>query len=121
MSEKTAIAPPSLSIGDEFVVMTRNGQTRKVVARILGREHNPATGIDMVWLDRRIHRRYESTMLEGAVKWSAGGAISTVLAKAPSVPEQDEGEEMTARQIEALEARARIAARIAERRGKQAS
>jgi len=121
MSEKTVIDPPSLSVGDEFVVMTRNGQTRKVVARILGRERNPATGIDMVWLDRRIHRRYETTMLEGAVKWSAGGAISTVLAKEATVPEQDKREEMTESQIEALEARARIALRIAERRGKQAS
>ena len=113
MSEKTAIDPPSLSIGDEFVVMTRNGQTRKVVARILGREHNPATGIDMVWLDRRIHRRHESTMLEGAVKWSAGGAISTILTQSrQQVPE----DEITPHQREALEAKGRIAERIAQRR-----
>lgn len=113
MSEKAVIDPPSLSIGDEFVVMTRRGQSRKIVARILGREKNPETGVDMVWLDRRIHRSYESTMTDGVRNWSAGGAISTILSQSTQqVPE----DEITPHQREALEAKSRIAERIAQRR-----
>lgn len=113
MSDKTVIDPPSLSIGDEFVVMTRKGQSRKIVARILGREKDPATGIDMVWLDRRIHRPYESTMTDGVRNWSAAGAISTILAQSMQQAPQDE---LTEHQREALEAKGRIAERIAQRR-----
>lgn len=111
MSEKAVIDPPSLSIGDEFVVMTRKGQSRKIVARILGNEKNPETGATMMWLDRRIHRSNE-TMTDGVRNWSASGAISTILAQ---TVQQEPSEELTDHHREALEAKTRIADRIAQR------
>jgi len=120
MSEKAPIDSPELSIGDEFVVMSRHGQSRKIVARILGRASDPATGKEVVWLDRRIHRSYETTMLEETVKWSATGAISTVLEK-QSTSTEESGDALTDSQRMAQEAKERIAIRLQEKRGKIAA
>lgn len=67
-----------LQIGDGAVTIRRSGSSRVAVASVLGRETNPGTGKQTIWLDRAVHR-HEETMYVGNQIWRASGAISTVL------------------------------------------
>ena len=80
MREKTKMDPPTISFGENCVVLTRAGQSRKVIANVLGVQVLPQSGgLKRVWLDRLIHRRDEREAKEGERSWTLEGAISTVL------------------------------------------
>ncbi len=73
----------SVSFGDKTATFVRSGQSKKVICNILGEEIHPETRKRTIWLDRLTHRgscesiRHEGP--EGEIKFSAAGAISTVL------------------------------------------
>lgn len=108
-----------VAIGEEFIVMNRRAQSRRIVARILGRERDATGENETIWLDRRVHRATESLAVEGERKWSLEGAISTVMTT--KLKDAIAPDEMTPAQMEAAEASARIQARIAEPRGRTAA
>jgi len=82
MREQAHMVPPNISFGDDCVVLSRAGQSRKIVSRILGSEVDPETGLKTVWLDRQIHRRGENDATNGSQQWKMDGAVSTVLREA---------------------------------------
>lgn len=68
---------PEISIGDGMVVVKRPGQSRSVVACILGMELDAQGRPVTIWLDRIVHRLFEDSF-EG---WRVSGAVSTVLSR----------------------------------------
>lgn len=70
-----------VTLGDDTAVIRRAGHSRPEVAKILGVERNGNGQITTVWLDRLVHRVGESELMD----WQVGGAISTVLRRAPGV------------------------------------
>lgn len=64
-----------VTLGDGVVVLNRSGQTRAVVATVLGVEQDEKGTVQAIWLDRLVHRAHEQTF-EG---WEVSGAISSVL------------------------------------------
>lgn len=85
MPKSESLVPPQIALGDEDAVVSRSGQSRKVVAKILGRGTDPRTGRQIIWLDRLVHRRGEDVFLQGEQAWDAVGAISTVLTERATV------------------------------------
>lgn len=67
-----------VQLGDGVATIRREGQSRLVVANILGTEANKAGVVQEVYLDRLVHRPGEEQFLG----WSARGAISTILSRA---------------------------------------
>ena len=68
-----------VSFGDNTAVISRSNRSQKVVADVLGRETDPVTGKQTIWLDRMVHRAGEDTMFSGDKVFSVDGAISSVL------------------------------------------
>lgn len=65
----------TVTIGEGVAVIRRKGQSRPVVANILGIEHDESGRPKTVWLDRLVHRYHESRF----IGWSVFGALSSVL------------------------------------------
>lgn len=67
----------TVTLGDGVVVLHRSGQSKRVVANVLGVERAENGEIQMIWLDRLVHRMFEREFVD----WSVRGAVSTVLAR----------------------------------------
>ena len=80
--ERIITDPPTVTVGEGSVVLSRTGQNRKVTATVLGEERNSESGKRTIWLDRLIHRQSETEARVGDAKWHLSGAISTVLQEA---------------------------------------
>mgnify|MGYP000745875685 CR=1 FL=1 len=65
----------TVTLGDGVVVLHRSGQSKRIVANVLGVERADSGEIQKVWLDRLVHRTFESEFAD----WHVSGAVSTVL------------------------------------------
>lgn len=64
----------TVTLGEGVVVMKKAGQSRPIIANILGDERDVNGNTTKVWLDRFVHRpNWEF------VGWHVSGAVSTVL------------------------------------------
>ena len=66
-----------ISIGEHDVVVRTRGRHSYETARILGREHDQATGVERIWLDRVV-APYGADLNDG---WSVEGAVSSILVR----------------------------------------
>lgn len=73
----TKLREVHVTIGDGTAVFRRNGQTNPVVAGILGVEKDEKGEIKKVFLDRLVHRHYETAF----IGWNVSGAVSSVLVR----------------------------------------
>lgn len=64
-----------VSLGENVVILKREGQSNPVIAGILGVDQNAEGVIETIWLDRLVHKRGESDF----VGWKVSGAISSIL------------------------------------------
>ena len=73
----------SVTFGDKTAIFVRSGQSKKTICSILGEETHPVTRKRTIWLDRLTHRGSCESVRHvgsnGEIKFSAAGAISTVL------------------------------------------
>lgn len=76
MIERKFADPVQVVIGEGSVSLKRPGQSAVVIAKILGSASDEEGNLQVVWLDRIVHR--EGDLFAG---WDASGAISTVLTK----------------------------------------
>lgn len=65
----------NVTLGEGVVVLNRSGQSRPVVATVLGVEKDDQGEVKTLWLDRLVHRTHEFAF-EG---WEVSGAVSSVL------------------------------------------
>ena len=65
----------TVTLGDGVAVLHRSGQSKRIVANVLGVERADSGEIQKVWLDRLVHRTFESEFAD----WHVSGAVSTVL------------------------------------------
>jgi hypothetical protein len=72
----------SVIVGTDHVVVKRSGQSRVIVAGILGREHDEGGAVKTLWLDRLIHRSTESRFVDVNATWEVSGAMSSILVRA---------------------------------------
>jgi hypothetical protein len=68
----------SVTLGDGIAVIHRSGNSRAVIARVLGVEPVGSTQPARIWLDRIVHRPGERAF----VGWDVSGAVVTQLERA---------------------------------------
>jgi predicted RNA-binding protein len=64
----------TITLGEGVVVMQKTGQSRPIIANILGDERDADGNVTKIWLDRFVHRPSWEV-----VGWHVSGAVSTVL------------------------------------------
>ena len=64
-----------------MVVIRRSGQSRPVLAKILGRENDDQGQLKKMWLDRIVHRIGEREFDDGDISWHVSGATSSILCR----------------------------------------
>jgi len=69
----------TVTLGEGVVVLHRSGRSAAVIANILGQDLDVNGEVKQIWLDRLVHRSYETEF----VGWNVSGAISSVLTRAP--------------------------------------
>lgn len=71
-----------VSVGEGVVVLRRTGRSSPVVANILGMEKAASGDIQVIYLDRIVHKPGEK-QFSG---WSVSGAVATEMRKLPTPP-----------------------------------
>jgi hypothetical protein len=69
----------SVTVTNEHVVVRRSGNSTPAVAKMLGHEKDSTGQIQTIWLDRIVHRSYESKFADDDATWVVSGAISSIL------------------------------------------
>lgn len=64
-----------VSIGQDVVVLKREGKSGPVLAGILGVDRDDSGEIDTIWLDRLVHKIGEDQF----VGWHVSGAVTSIL------------------------------------------
>lgn len=67
----------TVALGEGVAVLRRSGQSKRIVANVLGVERSESGEVQKVWLDRLVHRTFESEF----ENWSVSGAVSTVMTR----------------------------------------
>lgn len=83
---KASIVEATIKAGDGVMTIRRKGISSTVIAQILGRQ--VLDGVEVITLDRLIHRQGETEMGNDAETWSVSGAFVTVLSRTHEQPVQ---------------------------------